>query len=419
MEHPTGLARGLQTDPCALFGSGWDFDHHGIVAVGRLHALGADREGRSVRHRSGGLKLEFHGVGAVGQVVAFGRGEHESAHVQTQHSIGGREVILAAMPSLTPDHLIEEGRTLLVVEDHPTGTDALQHKVGGAFLGTHIDVQGRRCVFVLFEPRFNGKAIVRGAALGFFVFHGHGGGRAQRKVIRTGHDGVLAAGYRASLSVNKAPTKALELEVFANVDGTAVLEVDAGCVPTAVVDHVSRRVGRPPVRTACGRRLNNQVVLAEVADAHGRLDDFSGPEGVVLPIESKREAKRVGVGFMPNRRMLHHSLTRRCGQHERTGIVEVSCIERDRRHQADLPWCQGLNFILARSERRPRRVHEVQGARLGRPVQGGGSSVSPAQKEDFSIFRDLGAEHADAFQEEVFGPCNGSLNVNRGACRGP
>ena len=252
-----------------------------------------------MRHRSGGLKMEFHGIGAVGQDVAFRRGEHETAHVQTQHGIGGREVILAPMPSLTPDHLIEEGRTLLVVEDHSTGTNALQHKVGGTFLGAHIDVQGRRSVFVLFEPCIDGQAIVRGAALGFFMFHGHRGGRAQREVIRAGHNGVTAAGHRASLGVNEAPTEALELEVFANVEGTAVVEVDAGCVPTAVVDHVSRRVGRPPVRTACGRRLNNQVVLAEVADAHGRLDDFSGPEGVVLPIESKREAERVGVGSCP------------------------------------------------------------------------------------------------------------------------
>ena len=334
-----------------------------------------------------------------------------------QHGIGGWQMILAAMPSLTPDHLIEEGRALLVVEDHPAGTDALQHKVGGAFLGTHIDVQGRRCIFVLFEPRFNGQAIVRGAPHGFFVFHGHGGGRAQRKVVRAGHDGVLAAGHRASLSVNEAPAEALELEVFSSVDGTAVVEVNAGCVPTAVVDHVSRRVRRPPIRTACGCRLHDQVVLAEVADAHGRLDDFSGPVGVVLTVESKREAKRVGVGFMPSRRMLHHSLAGRCGQRERTRIVEVSSIERDRRHQTDFPRCQGLNFFMARSKRRPRRVHEVQGARLSGPVQGSRPSVSPAQEEDFSIFGDLGAHHADALQKEVFGPCNGSLNVNRGACR--
>ena len=53
-----------------LFGSDWGFDHHGIVAVCRLHAFDADRERRGVRHRSGGLKMEFHGIGAVGQDIA-------------------------------------------------------------------------------------------------------------------------------------------------------------------------------------------------------------------------------------------------------------------------------------------------------------------------------------------------------------
>ncbi len=417
MEHPTGLAGGLQTNPRTLLGSGRCIGCGGILAVGRIQILNPHRERRNVRHRPSSLQLEFHGVGTVGQCVTFGGGEHETAHVQTQHRVRGWKVILAAMPSFTPDHLIQQDRPLIVVEDHPTGADALQHKVGGAFLRVNVDVQRRKHFLVLFEPSLNGQPVVGRAPLGFFVFHRHGGGGAQGKVIGSGDDGVTPAGHRAALSVNKAPPKPLEIEVLSCVDGTTVVEVDARCVPSAVVHHVACRIRRPPIRTACRRRVNDEIVSPKVADSHGRLNDLSSPVRISA-IKSKREAEVAGAGFMPVRHVLHCSLARWRGQHECPLVVEVLCTEGDGGHQTDFPRRQGLSFILTGGKRSPIRADEVQRARLGRPLQGRGSCVSPTQEENFTLIGDLGALHADAFQKEGFRPRNGTLYVNRSACRG-